>query len=101
MARIGARRQRGRFVLGKILPIVLPVILAAAGLFGGTLAAAEESSSAPPTINSDKADYAPGEAVTLTGAGWQSAEAVHVFVIGLDPNDQEWTYQADPVASEA
>ena len=24
-----------------------------------------------PTITSDKADYAPGETVTLTGAGWQ------------------------------
>jgi hypothetical protein len=101
MALIGARRQHGRFAVGKILPIVLPVILAAAGLFGGTLAAAEEGSSAPPTISSDKVDYAPGETVTLTGAGWQPAEAVHVFVIGADPNDQNWTYEADPVASEA
>ena len=32
------------------------------------------------TIASDKADYAPGETVTLTGTGWASGEAVRIVV---------------------
>ncbi len=38
------------------------------------------ASSTGPTIASDQADYAPGATVTLTGAGWASGEAVHIFV---------------------
>ena len=33
-----------------------------------------------PTIQSDKADYAPGELVTLTGSNWQPGESVHINV---------------------
>src|SRR5215212_2525122 len=33
-----------------------------------------------PTIQSDKADYAPGELVTLTGSNWQPGESVHIVV---------------------
>ena len=33
-----------------------------------------------PTIQSDKADYAPGELVTLTGSGWGAGESVHINV---------------------
>src|SRR5215469_12350141 len=33
-----------------------------------------------PTISSDQADYSPGATVTLTGANWQSGEAVHIAV---------------------
>src|SRR3990170_7872460 len=40
----------------------------------------EPTLAAPPTIQSDKPDYAPGEYVTLTGANWQPGEAVHLFV---------------------
>jgi len=32
------------------------------------------------TIASDKADYAPGETVTLTGTGWAAGEAVRIVV---------------------
>src|SRR5919107_803530 len=35
---------------------------------------------AAPTIQSDKADYAPGELVTLTGSGWQPGESVNIVV---------------------
>jgi hypothetical protein len=38
------------------------------------------TSTAAPTIQSDKADYAPGELVTLTGSGWQAGESVHINV---------------------
>jgi hypothetical protein len=34
----------------------------------------------PPTISSDKADYAPGELVTLTGANWQGDDQVRIIV---------------------
>ena len=33
-----------------------------------------------PTIASDKADYAPGELVTLTGQNWQGDARVHIVV---------------------
>src|SRR5207247_11306001 len=33
-----------------------------------------------PTISSDKADYWPGETVTLMGYGWQTGRAVHMLV---------------------
>ncbi|MFT3892851.1 MAG: SdrD B-like domain-containing protein [Anaerolineales bacterium] len=38
-----------------------------------------------PIIQSDKADYAPGEAVTLTGRFWQAGETIRIFV-----NDDIW-----------
>ncbi len=48
---------------------------------------------AAPTITSDKADYAPGELVTLTGAGWQPGETVHIFV--NDDWGSAWTRSVD------
>ena len=36
------------------------------------------------TIASDKADYAPGETVTLTGAGWAAGESVRLVVNDTD-----------------
>src|SRR5688500_4597701 len=33
-----------------------------------------------PSVTSDKADYAPGAEVTLTGSGWQPGESVRVVV---------------------
>jgi hypothetical protein len=38
------------------------------------------TTSVSPTISSDKADYAPGELVTLTGSNWQPGESVHIVV---------------------
>jgi hypothetical protein len=51
-----------------------------------------------PRIATDKADYAPGEVVTLTGSGWQNGEPVHIFVI--DADGQSWSHDSspDPVA---
>src|SRR5262245_42449938 len=49
---------------------------------------------AAPTISSDKADYAPGELVALTGTGWlDSSGPVHIVV--NDDVGQTWRYQAD------
>src|SRR5205807_4954656 len=46
------------------------------------------------TIVSDKADYAPGATVTLTGAGWDSGEAVHIFV--NDSVGNSWSLNSNP-----
>ena len=51
----------------------------------------------PPTLVSDRPDYAPGETVTLTGENWVPAEVVHIFV--NDDQQKPWTYQADVLAS--
>ena len=49
-----------------------------------------------PTISSDKADYAPGSTVTLTGSGFGAGESVHLFV--NDTIGQTWQYNADVAA---
>jgi hypothetical protein len=54
------------------------------------------TSTAAPTIQSDKADYAPGELVTLTGSGWQAGESVHINV--NDDQGQTWSRDADVTA---
>src|SRR5205814_633756 len=51
----------------------------------------------PPTIASDKADYGPGETVTLTGANWQPGESVHIVV--NDDQGQTWKHEADVTGS--
>ena len=51
---------------------------------------------AAPSITSDKTDYAPGELVTLTGAGWQPGETVHIFV--NDDWGSSWSRTVDVTA---
>src|SRR5712691_12913019 len=82
------RRRRGRTALGGIL------LLIAAGLLL-SLPSGAFSSSGPPTIASNQADYAPGSTVTLTGANWQSGESVHIDV--NDNVGQTWSYSTDVV----
>ena len=53
--------------------------------------------SGPPTVSSDKPDYAPGERVTLTGANWYSGETVHINV--NDDVGQSWTRNVDVIAN--
>src|SRR5829696_902444 len=47
---------------------------------GNTSGSTSGTTAAAPTIASDKADYAPGELVTLTGSGWVPGESVHIVV---------------------
>jgi len=49
-----------------------------------------------PTIQSDKADYAPGELVTLTGSGWQPGESVNIVV--NDDAGQTWNRNVNVIA---
>jgi hypothetical protein len=48
---------------------------------------------ASPTIGSDKADYAPGETVILTGDNWLPGEHVHIVV--NDDVGQTWIRESD------
>jgi hypothetical protein len=49
-----------------------------------------------PTIQSDKADYAPGELVTLTGSGWVPGESVNIVV--NDDVGQSWNRNVNVTA---
>jgi Prealbumin-like fold domain len=50
-----------------------------------------------PKIASDKADYSPGETVTLNGTGWAPSDSVHIFV--NDDEGKTWSYSTDVVAN--
>src|SRR5215218_6132629 len=49
-----------------------------------------------PSVWSDKADYAPGELVTLAGAGWQPGETVNIVV--NDDAGRTWRRDVDVTA---
>jgi hypothetical protein len=49
-----------------------------------------------PTIRSDQLDYAPGDVVVLTGAGWNPDEIVHISV--NDDAGNTWNRSVDVVA---
>jgi hypothetical protein len=51
----------------------------------------------PPSVWSDKADYAPGEQVTLSGANWAVGESVHIRV--NDDAGQTWSRDVDVTAA--
>src|SRR5215208_1563176 len=52
-----------------------------------------------PTITSDKADYAPGELVTLSGGNWQPGESVHINV--NDTYGASWSRNVDVTADSS
>jgi uncharacterized membrane protein len=52
-----------------------------------------------PSIQSDKADYQPGEVVTLTGSGWQDGESVNIVV--NDDQGQTWSHTATVTADSS
>src|SRR5215213_3404455 len=70
-------KLRSKFTL---LFIVCAALLAFAGTAMALTADPSGNTSLAPTIQSDKADYAPGELVTLTGSNWQPGESVHIVV---------------------
>jgi hypothetical protein len=52
----------------------------------------------PPQVWSDKADYAPGETVTLSGSNWAAGESVHIRV--NDDAGETWRRDVDVVAGD-
>jgi hypothetical protein len=83
----------------KLRSKVTLLFIVCAALIAVPVAAAlaqDTSTPAAPTIQSDKADYAPGELVTLTGSGWQPGESVHINV--NDTYGATWTRNVDVIA---
>src|SRR5215213_911898 len=83
---------------------LLLIVCAALLAIGGTAMAlttdtSGTTSTASPTIQSDKADYPPGAAVTLTGSNWQPGESVHIYV--NDDEGQTWDRNVDVTADQS
>lgn len=70
--------------------------LVAAFAFSGSALAEADSGAVAPAIASDKADYAPGELVTLNGSNWRAGETVTIDV--NDDEGQSWRRTVDVVA---
>jgi hypothetical protein len=77
--------------------LALFALLVTCGLVLAGTARAEIEAPPPPQVWSDKADYAPGELVTLSGANWAPGESVHVRV--NDDAGQSWSRDVDVTAS--
>ncbi len=84
------RLMRGKFTL-LFLTIAMLLAIPAVAAF-----AQDTGTSPAPTIQSDKADYAPGELVTLTGGGWQAGELVNIKV--NDTYGATWSHNVDVTA---
>src|SRR5437867_1387212 len=86
--------DRPRYGITKLLLIVGVLLLVTLGFAGAALADG-------PSISSDKADYMPGETVTLSGAGWQAGEVINVFVIASEADGSSpWSYELEVGADE-
>src|SRR5215218_4784281 len=88
-------RLRSKFTLLFIAFAVAMFIFPAAA-FAEVMSPDGTTASSTPTIQSDKADYAPGETVTLTGSNWQPGESVHITV--NDDEGQTWNRNVDVTA---
>jgi hypothetical protein len=87
-------RSRGRKATAFAL---FALVLLTALAFASSSKAAVESP-APPQVWSDKADYAPGETVTLSGANWAPGESVHIRV--NDDAGETWRRDVDVTAAD-
>ena len=94
-----ATRIRGRVhVLVLATALFLALLVAPAGASADVFDSPTGSFSSP-TISSDKADYAPGETVILTGDNWLPGEHVHITV--NDSVGQTWLRESDMNADES
>jgi hypothetical protein len=75
------------------------LLLALAAVAPGARADVYDPADWAPSVWSDKADYAPGELVTLSGAHWQPGEVVNVVV--NDDAGQTWRRDVDVTADDA
>src|SRR5215213_4575845 len=87
------RLMRGKFTLFFMMfgiLLAVPAIAFAQDVTGSTTLLPG------PAIQSDKADYAPGELVTLTGGNWQAGESVNIVV--NDDAGQTWNRNVNVTA---
>ena len=80
---------RGVIALSFALVVTLAIVFTAMSMHRVARAAGGS-----PTITSDQADYSPGSTVNLTGAGWASGEAVHIYV--NDSVGNTWSLNSNP-----
>jgi uncharacterized repeat protein (TIGR01451 family) len=92
-----AARLRSRLTL-LFLAFALVMMIFPALAFAQDAGGSTNGSSSAPTIQSDKDDYPPGAAVTLTGSNWQSGESVHIYV--NDGEGKTWDRNVDVTAGE-
>jgi hypothetical protein len=81
----------GRSILARLAVLVLA--LCAVGAYAGVARADGPA----PTLASDRATYAPGEAVQLSSSGWLPEAPVHVHV--ADAGGHGWSFDDDLTAS--
>jgi hypothetical protein len=85
------------------LPLLLLAFMVAMLVFpamaSAETVAPDGTTSLSPTIQSDKADYAPGELVTLTGGNWQPGESVNIKV--NDTYGATWSRNVDVTADSS
>jgi len=84
--------------LRRAVSILLPLLMLISILAPSAVAFAEDAPP-PPTIESDKPDYVPGETVILSGSYWQPGENVHIRV--NDDQGETWRRDVDVVATDA
>src|SRR5215207_10970838 len=89
-------RTRLRSKVTLLLLAFAVAIFAVAGTAMALTSDPSGTTSASPTIQSDKADYAPGELVTLTGGNWQPGESVNIKV--NDTYGASWSRNVDVTA---
>jgi hypothetical protein len=82
--------------ISSYLMLVLLAVFATLVFSAGSASASMLDESVPgtgPAVWSDQSDYEPGSTVTLTGAGWQPGESVHIFV--NDDTGVTWSRNVD------
>src|SRR5215208_6986887 len=92
-------RTRLRSKVTLLLLAFAVAIFAVAGTAMALTSDPSGTTSSSPTIQSDKADYAPGELVTLTGGNWAPGESVNIKV--NDDAGQTWSRNVDVTADES
>src|SRR4051812_41627425 len=95
---MSARRFSTLGVLFALFATCFFASAAQADVFTSDLQASGTTQTLSPSIVSDKADYAPGELVTLTGSNWQPGESVHLVV--NDTAGATWSYGSDVTADQ-
>ena len=83
--------RRSRSWLLKTLFVVGSFTVAAA-VAAGVVSGADQ-----PSLTSNQTEYAPGATVSLSGAGWQAGERVHIAVD--DDSDDAWSHEAEVTAA--